>query len=220
MTKISSKRVTVVGAFLVLAIFFLGLWAGLEFHGAAERIRTNDYSAVSSRASSIFSGPLKLILWVTGVKTEHDWPQGTSPGNSRACSSKELTAVLKPADPVYAETMELTRELENHEFVVRCVLQSKMTNIFHNQLGAALYRTSRGDFEALFLTKPITFDSIHLVEQQQDGRYQYSFQGSPSSKGVMDCAKRAFFAKHANRMFITWDSVQLAADLGVVLNPS
>jgi hypothetical protein len=96
-----------------------------------------------------------------------------------------LTAVLTSTDPVYAETVELTRELENHGFVVRCVLQLKMANTFQGQLGAALYRTSRGDFEALFLPKP-----------------------------------RTFFAKRANRFFIAWGGMQLAADLGEVLNPA
>jgi hypothetical protein len=152
------------------------------------------------------------------VATSCLWAQDTSPSTSQVCSPKDLTAVLTSTDPVYAETVELTRELENHGFVVRCVLQSKLATFFQGQLGAALYRTSRGDFEALFLPKPHTFDSVRLVERQQNGGYQYFFQGSPSTAG-MTCARRTFFAKRANRFFIAWGGMQLAADLGEVLSP-
>jgi hypothetical protein len=154
------------------------------------------------------------------VATPCLWAQDTSPARSQGCSSKELTALLTPTDPVYAESVELTQELENRGYVVRCVLQSKWASFFHGQLGAALYRTSRGDFEALFLTKPQTFDSVRLLERQQNGRYLYSFEGSPrpSSASPIDSNRRTFFAKRSNRFFIAWDSMQLATDLGELLN--
>jgi len=84
------------------------------------------------------------------------------------------------------------------------------------------YRTSRGDFEALFLTRPRTFDSVRLVERRQNGGYVgyvYSLQGIPpgSYSMHMQCARRTFFARHANRLFIG-ERMQLAADLGEVLN--
>jgi len=131
---------------------------------------------------------------------------------------------LTSTDPAYAETVELTKELKNRGYVVRCVLLSKMVTSFPEQLGAALYRTSRGDFEVLFLTKPRTFNSVRLIEHQQSGgyvAYVYSLQGIPPGNHTMgmQCGRRNFFAKHANRLFITQDSIQLAADLGEVLNP-
>jgi len=126
---------------------------------------------------------------------------------------------VTPADPVYAETRELTRELQSHGFIVRCVLRSKFADTFQGQLGVALYKTNRGDFEALFLSKPATFDSVRSVEHRQDGRYQYSFQGSPSAAIRMDGDRRIYFAKHANRMFIIWGGMQLATDLGEILKP-
>lgn len=145
------------------------------------------------------------------------WAQ-TSPAKSQKCSPEDLSALLKPTDPAYPETVELARELENHGYAVRCVLQSKMVNFFEGQLGAALYRTNRGDFEALFLTKAHTFGSVRLLERPENGRYLYFFQGSPraSSARSMDCARRNFFARRANQFFMTEDR-QLAADLGEVL---
>jgi len=159
-----------------------------------------------------------LLVWVPiFVATPRLWAQEATPAKSQGCRSRDLSALLTSADAAYAESVELTQELENRGYVVRCVLRSKMARVFHGQLGAALYRTSRGDFEALFLTKSETFDSVRLIERQENGRYLYSFQGTPSSAYTMD-GRRAFFAKRANRFFITWDSMQLAADLGEVLN--
>jgi len=150
------------------------------------------------------------------------WSQDNFPRQSQGCSSPDLNALLRPTDPVYAGTVELTHELEDHGNVVRCVLQSKMANVFDGQLGAALYRTSRGDFEALFLPKPQTFASIRLIESHKNSRYVrylYSFQGTPRSPLTMDCARRTFFARSANRLFVTEDK-QLAASLGEILNPN
>jgi hypothetical protein len=95
-----------------------------------------------------------------------------------------------------------------------------MATSFPEQLGAALYRTSRGDFEVLFLTKPRTFDSVRLVEREKNGFYTYSIHGIPPGNHTMymQCGRRNFFAKHANRLLITQDNMHLA-DLGEVLNP-
>jgi len=160
------------------------------------------------------------------VATPYLLAQDASPGSSQACDSRELTeSSLTPTDPMYAETVKLTQELENRGYVVRCVLRSKFATSFPEQLGAALYRTSRGDFETLFLTKPRTFDSVRLVEHQQNGGYVgygYSLQGIPPGNHTMQmqCGRRTIFARHANRLFIAWNNMQqLAADLGEVLNP-
>jgi hypothetical protein len=161
-----------------------------------------------------------LLVYVTiFFVTPCLWSQDNIPRQSQGCSSRDLTALLKLTDPAYAETVELTHELEGHGNVVRCVLQSKMANAFNGQLGAALYRTSRGDFEALFLPKPQTFASIRLTESHKSGDYVYSFQGTPGPPHTMDCARRTFFAKRANRLFVTEDK-QLAASLGEILNPN
>jgi len=52
-----------------------------------------------------------------------------------------------------------------------------MEGAFEGLEGAALYRTDRGDFEALFLPKPQTFAGMIVIEEQQNGRYTYSFHG-------------------------------------------
>jgi hypothetical protein len=158
-----------------------------------------------------------LFCLAMAVMTPCLWSQDNLPPESQACSSKELTALLRPDDPVYAETVELTHELEEHGLRVRCVLQSKMARTFEGQLGAALYRTSHGDFEALFLPKPRTFISLRLIERQKNGGYYlYSFEGTPRFPGTMECARRTFFSRRVDRFFVTEDR-QLAAEIGEIL---
>src|SRR5262245_12092692 len=99
--------------------------------------------------------------------------QSTSSAQPEQCSSEDLRAVLRTSDSAYAETVALTKDLENRGYVVQCVLQSKLASFFEGQSGAALYRTDRGDFEALFLTKPRTFSSVRLIEHTDGGRYLY-----------------------------------------------
>jgi hypothetical protein len=159
-----------------------------------------------------------LFVWVLILVPKTClWAQDTSPGNAQGCDPRELTVLLRPTDPAYAESIELTRELENRGYIVRCVLRSKSERDFEGQLGAALYRTNRGDFEALFLTKPRTFDSVRVTERAVNGEfYRYSFEGSPHAGGME--GRRTFFARRANRFFMTFD-LRLAADLGEVLKP-
>jgi hypothetical protein len=139
---------------------------------------------------------------------------GTSQGAE--CSTQDLLAVLRPADPGHADAMELAQTLRNHGFAVKCVLQSKMVGQFEGQKGAALFRTNRGDFDALFLPKAQTF-SLQPNEERKNGRYIYSFSGSPhSTGGPWDSDRPTFFVQHANQFLTTWDK-QLASLLDKVL---
>jgi hypothetical protein len=132
------------------------------------------------------------------------------------CSTQDLLAVLRADDPAYTDAMELAQALRNHGFAVKCVLRSTMFRVFEGQKGAALYRTNRGDFEALFLPKAQTF-SVHPGEERKNGRYIYSFSGSPHSTGSpWDSARPTFFVQHANQFLTTWDK-QLATELDKAL---
>src|SRR5438309_5032739 len=95
---------------------------------------------------------------------------------SSDCTGKAAQAQLSSVDPVYVDAMELARYLIDHGFIVNCVQGSKMQHLFDGQKGAALYRTDRGSFEALFLSKTETFDALEVVEQRQGTRYLYSFR--------------------------------------------
>ena len=137
---------------------------------------------------------------------------------SDSCTADDLLAVVKPADPGYADAISLGRTLQAHGFVVKCVLQSKMIHIFEGQKGAALFRADQGDFEALFLPAPQTFDSVELVEWRENDRFLYSFRGSPppTSSQPIDSAYPMFFERHANQLFVT-STRQLAASIAMAV---
>lgn len=103
--------------------------------------------------------------------------------------------------------MELAQTLASHGFVVRCVCQSKMIHVFEGQKGAALFKTDHGDFDALFLQEPQTFDLVEPVERRENGRFLYSFKGNPTPHFPypLDSTHPMFFGKHASQFFITWE---------------
>lgn len=173
---------------------------------------------------------VQALMWfeISGSKSNPNWSLAKAHMSSEAiaeaerlaadwkreheCSVQDLLAELKPNDPVYVEAMELAHALRNQGFIVKCVLQSKMNGFFEGEKGAALYRTDRGDFEGLFLPKAQTF-AVQPIETRTNGRYIYSFAGSPRpTGGPLDSAKPTFFVQYENQFLTTWDK-QLAADL-------
>jgi hypothetical protein len=144
-------------------------------------------------------------------------PRTALAGQSSDCNAREMIEALKAEDPAYPDAMELAQTLRVHGFKVKCVLASKMARQFNGQKGAALYRTSRGDFEALFLPKGQVF-AVQPNERREDGMYIYSFEGTPLpfSQGWV-FSRATHFTQYANQMFLTWDE-QLAAGLDKALN--
>src|SRR5581483_6719043 len=84
------------------------------------------------------------------------------------CDPRELSAVLQPGDPVYADAIELARALDDQGFGIRCLLRSKLEGMFEGMIVAALYRTGALDFETLFLPASQTFDDRNIIERQKD----------------------------------------------------
>ena len=124
---------------------------------------------------------------------------------SKECPQNDLLAMVKPYNSAYTDAMSLARTLQAHGFIVKCVLQSKMAQFFEGQNGAALFRTDHGDFEALFLPPSQTFASVEVNEWRENGRFLYSFRGSPSptSSQPIDSAQPMFFERHANQFYVT-----------------
>ncbi|MBO0859970.1 MAG: hypothetical protein J2P21_16185 [Chloracidobacterium sp.] len=139
-------------------------------------------------------------------------------GQSDKCSDLDLVAALQPTDKSsYSMAMELAQTLQARGFIIKCVLTSKMGGSFEELEGAALFRTNRGDFEALFLPKTKTFERLVIHERQVNSRYihfHYSFDGDPKpgpSTGI-DSSRRWYFVKHAH-MLLEMDDDALANDL-------
>lgn len=125
---------------------------------------------------------------------------------------------LQPTDAAYPDTVDLTRALADNGLVVQCIAPSKMAGTFAGQTGAALYRTNRGNFEALFVSKLQNFDGLQIVERQECGRYLYSFGGHPKpwSANLIDASRPVYFIKSLNRLIVAHEE-ELAAHLGSIL---
>jgi hypothetical protein len=135
------------------------------------------------------------------------------------CSDKEMSVALKASDPAYPDAMELAQTLRDNGITVNCVLPSKMINQFKGQTGAVLYRTSRGDFEALFLIRPRTFDRLRIIERQDGSWWMYSFKGPPQPRqrlGIQS-AYPFYFVKYQNMLFVLIDK-EMSATLETLVH--
>ena len=140
---------------------------------------------------------------------------------SDECSPQEAAALLPPADPAYDDAIELARTLSEHRFTIKCVLTSKMAGLFNGQEGAALYRTTDGDFDALFLPRPKTFADLKIIERPVKKGFVYSFAGKPRPwpANRLEGTRRQYFLKHANQLLVLSDD-SLRTKLEAVLNPT
>jgi hypothetical protein len=165
--------------------------AGVQF--------THEETVLSKVAFAVCSA----ILWFVAMAQA----QVSHPG----CSPEELNNLLRPSDTAYADAIALAAKLQNHGFTIQCVGPSKFAQFLPRQ-GAALFRTTLGDFEALFRPKEQNFDDLFITEKRDanlsswnDGTgYRYTFR-DPQGRKVRDMAGReTFFVRHRNILFITW----------------
>ena len=146
-------------------------------------------------------------------------------GNQTGCSPEELNNLLRPSDSAYVDAIGLAATLQKHGFTIQCVLPSKFAQFLPRQTGAALFRTTMGDFEALFRPKDQTFDDVFISEKRDESLssrshptgYSYTFR-DPQGHKVRDMVGReTFFVPHHNILFITWQkntAATLAESLG------
>jgi hypothetical protein len=135
------------------------------------------------------------------------------------CSPEETAALLPPADAAYDDAVELARTLNEHGFTIKCLLSSKMGGLFNGLEGAALYRTTDGDFDALFLPKPKTFADLKIIERPLKKGFVYSFAGKPRPwpANRFESLRRQYFLKHDNQLLVLSDD-PLRTKLESVLN--
>jgi hypothetical protein len=139
------------------------------------------------------------ILWFVGA------PQAQ--GSQTDCSPEELKNLLRPSDPAYADAIELAGTLQNHGFTIQCVLPSKFAQFLPRQTGAALFRTTMGDFETLFRPKEQSFDDVFISEGRDVNlpswsSYHYIFR-DPQDRIVRDLwGRETFFVRHHNILFV------------------
>jgi hypothetical protein len=135
-------------------------------------------------------------------------------GQSAKCNNLDLKAVLPPTNKAYSMAMELAQMLQDKGFTIKCVLLSKMEGFFEELEGAALFGTTRDDFEALFVPKSKKFEKLSVLERTENGRHIYSFDGDPKPgpSSRIDSARRIYFVKHVH-MLLEMDDDALAKDI-------
>jgi hypothetical protein len=148
-----------------------------------------------------------LILWFIAA--------AQAQGSQTGCSSEELKNLLRPSDPAYADAIGLAGTLQNRGFTIQCVLSSKFAQFLPRQTGAALFRTTMGDFETLFRPKEQNFDDV-LISEERDvnlpswSSYHYIFR-NPQGRKVRDSwGRETFFMRYHNILFVIWQENALA----------
>ena len=137
-------------------------------------------------------------------------PRAAASGDG--CSPREIQLAITKTDPAYGSAMQLAAILRSHGVVVQCVLPSKMASILPQQLGAALFRTDHGDFEALFRPAQQNFSDVLISGGRvNDGYYKYLYK-NPQGRllGGWE-GRQAFFLKHGNMLFIASEEAIVAA---------
>jgi hypothetical protein len=141
-------------------------------------------------------------------------------------------AMIAADNPGYADAMDLSKRLQDHGFVVRCIFPTKLGSIFEvpdgdtirsTVEGEANFTTNYGGFDVIFLPKPQNFADFKITEHRQGGGYLYRFTGTPKvwagDQFKFGIAYRNYFLKHDNYLFFLSDEA-LRARLEQALRPS
>ena len=127
------------------------------------------------------------------------------------CADLELESYWS-SSPVYIEANDLAQKLQPAGIQVQCIRRSKQEHVFAGQAGAAWFKTDQGTFEVLFLPEADTFSNLQIIERSMDnGRFVYSFDGTPETKTRFDSSRRIWFIKQRNVLFEVWGDSELAA---------
>ena len=152
--------------------------------------------------SRLASAVSAAILWFIAA--------ALAQGSQTGCTPEELNNQIRPGDPAYADAIDLAATLQRHGFTVQCVGPSKFAQFLPGQTGAALFRTTMGDFDALFRAKDQNFYDVLILERidadlPSGGRYHYVFR-DPQGRKVQDMEgqSEAFFVRSRNIFFIVW----------------
>ena len=131
------------------------------------------------------------------------------------CRQSKAFVLAQGVDTAYAPAQALAHELRQHGFTVNCILRSHSESLFDGQAGAGVFQTDEGNFDALFMPPPGTFDKLVVVERREGSGYVYSFEGEPKPwpANRMESARRMYFVKDGHRLLIIWGDEKLAERL-------
>lgn len=120
--------------------------------------------------------------------------------------------------PVYGDATTLAQLLQSHGITIECIRRSKEEHMFQGQKGAAWFKSNQGIFEAWFLPASEDFKNWEVTEVGRNGRYLYSFRGSPAVPAPIDSSRPITFIKHGKVLLEIWGNQPLAERLGQALS--
>jgi len=114
--------------------------------------------------------------------------------------------------------MALADDLRAHGFVIHCVFPSKLGSVFEvwdggklqrTAKGEAVLRTTYGDIDVVFMPKPQTWEPFKVSERHLGNGYMCTFAGTPRvwDPNQFGTARRTFFLKHGNQLFVISDTI-------------
>lgn len=129
----------------------------------------------------------------------------TIPLAPASANQSDDTSLMRSTDIAYEEAMKFAQLLREHGFTVRSVHRSKMESFFKGLNKAAFIRTDKGVIEVIFFDDPTGAEKVQVLEQWQDERYIYSFQGQPqpNTGDRMNAAYPVYFIAHHNLFMVT-----------------
>ena len=159
---------------------------------------------------------LAVQLWIRDAfaLADEGWRHGAP-----TCMPADSVALLGQHDPAYADAMALASTLRSGGLDVLCLLRSKMVRMFDEAEGAAVYRTTAGDFDVVFLPKPRDFSRLRVTAWREGGAYVYSFRGPPrpwSANRMERTAGPLRFLPYRNALFVLSDGA-LATTLARII---
>ena len=154
-----------------------------------------------------------IVVAVSGL-----WPMLVTAQQSDQCRDKRGQAAWVNS-PVYNDANELAQQLTESGFLVECIRRSKQEHFLPAQKGAAWFSTNRGTFEVWFPQEDGTFASLEVIEQSQpNGRYTYTFRGTPQTSSAIDSPVRLYFIKRGRIVIEVSGDGQLARSLEAALH--
>ncbi len=150
---------------------------------------------------------MKLWLLLAAV------PLLSSAQTKDPCADPQLESYWT-ASPVYVEAEDLAQRLRSAGIEVQCVRRSKQEHLFEDQAGAAWFKTDQGAFEVWFLPQWENFSNLRVIEHPGgNGRFVYSFEGTPEIRTTFDSSERIWFIKQRNLLCEVWHDSNLAAHI-------
>ena len=138
----------------------------------------------------------------------------TIPLSVASANQSDDTSLMRSTDIAYEEAMKFAQLLREHGFTVRSVHRSKMEGFFKGLNKAAFIRTDKGVVEVIFFDDPAGAEKVQVLEQREDERYIYSFNGQPQPKrnDWFSSSHPVYFITHQNYLMLTSEK-DLAASL-------